>query len=95
MRADHLAGALDDDLRGVDLAVAEPSGIGFLPVGRSRVRQRVLPAEIIPVADVKAERDHVAAPRQFAQQPVGRRAGRAALRGEQLDDDRAAVGASR
>src|SRR4051794_22087567 len=46
MRADHLAGALDDDLRGVALTAAEPSGIGFLPVGRSRVRQRVLPAEI-------------------------------------------------
>ena len=58
-----------------------------LALGRLRRRERVLPAEIIPIVDVKAERDYVISARDFAEQRVGRRAGGAALRGEELDDD--------
>ena len=88
----HLAAAIDDHLRRVDLPAAELPRIDPLPVGRGLARERILPAEVVPVTDVKAERQDVALSRQLAQQRVGRRAGRAALRGEELDHDRPRIG---
>src|SRR5205085_74334 len=69
--------------------------IAALTLGRLRCRERVLPAELVPVIDVEAERDDIAAPRQLAEQRIGRRAGGTALRGEELDDRRAGFGRGR
>jgi hypothetical protein len=85
LRADHLARAVDDKLRRVDRG-AEEACIAALALGRLRCRERVFPAKLVPVIDVEAERDDIAAPRQLAEQSIGRRAGGAALGGEQLDD---------
>ena len=49
-------------------------------------RQRVLPAEIIPIIDRETERNQARVLAEVAEQLVGRRTGRAALAGEQLDD---------
>ena len=49
--AKHMRRAVDHDLRRVDFAVAARLRIGALPVGVAGDRQRVLPAEIIPVVD--------------------------------------------
>src|SRR5947207_7904062 len=87
LRADHLARAIDDELRRVG-GCAEEARIAALTLGRLRCRERALPAELVPVIDVEAERDDIAAPRQLAEQRIGRRAGGAALRSEELDDRR-------
>src|ERR1051325_3762112 len=94
LRADHLARAVDHKLRRVDRG-AEEACIAAWALGRLRCRERVLPAELVPVIDVEAERDDIAAPRQLAEQSIGRRAGGAALRGEQFDDGRAISGSGR
>ena len=84
--ADHLPCAVDDDLRRIDVAVAAHVRIGFLPRAEAGIRQRVLPAEIVPVVDRHAERDHAAIAGEIADDLVGWRARRTALRGEQFDD---------
>src|SRR5437016_11717801 len=88
LRADHFARSVDDELRRVG-GCAEEARIAALTLGRLRCRERILPAELVPVIDVEAERDDIAAPCQLAEQRIGRRAGGAALRGEELDDRRA------
>ena len=49
--AQHMRDAVDHDLRSVDRAIAACAGIGALTFGMARKRERVLPAEIIPVID--------------------------------------------
>ena len=78
--------AVDHRLRRVDLTIAARLGIGALAVGVAGHRQRVLPAEIVPIVDRKAQRDHRRITGVFADQLVGRWAGRAALAGEEFDD---------
>ena len=84
--AQHRCDAIDHDLRGVDLAVAACVGISALTIGVAVQRQRVLPAQIIPIVDGQAQRDQRRIARQLAEQLVGGRTGRAALAGEQFDD---------
>src|SRR5438067_13279291 len=75
LRADHLARSVDDQLRRVG-GCAEEARIAALTLGRLRCRERVLPAELVPVIDVEAERDDIsrAAPaRRAAHRPAGRR----------------------
>src|SRR5581483_5373890 len=67
----------------------EAAAIDGLAVGGRCKRERVLPAEAIPIGDVEGERQYVApALRELVQIGIGRRAGRATLRGEEFDDDR-------
>ena len=77
--------AVDDHLRGVDLPVAAGLGIGLLARREGRMGQRVLPAEIIPVIHREGQGDDVGLAREIGQNRIGRRAGGAALAGEQLD----------
>src|SRR5580704_16267710 len=80
--------AIDHHLRGIG-SVAETATVVVLALGCLSQRKRVLPAQPVPISDVKRERQHVvAAVRHLVQVGVGRRTGRAALRGEQLNDDR-------
>src|SRR5581483_7240299 len=58
--------------------------IGLLARGETRIGERILPAEIIPVVYRHAERDDRGILGEFADDLVGGRTGRAALRGEQL-----------
>src|SRR5258708_297303 len=53
---DDMHRSVDDDLRRVDLAIAAHLRIGFLARREARIRQRVLPAEIVPVIDRHAHR---------------------------------------
>jgi hypothetical protein len=69
--ADHMRRTIDDNLRRVDIAIAAHLGIGFLPCTEARVRQRVFPAEIIPIIDRQTERDNVRILGQLAENPVG------------------------
>ena len=78
--------AVDHGLRRIDLAVAARDGVFALQRGIAVQRERVLPAEIIPVVDRQAHGDQRGILRELAHQPVGRRTGRAALAGEQLHD---------
>ena len=68
------------------LVAALLMGIGFLPRGVAGIGERVLPPEIIPIVDGHADGDERRIGREFPQELVGRRAGRATLAGEQLDD---------
>ena len=92
--ADHMRRAVDDGLRRVDVAIAAHLRIGFLARAETRIRQRVLPAEIIPVIDRHAQRDDGRILGELANDLVGGRTGRASLRCEQLDH-RAGVGMGR
>jgi hypothetical protein len=83
--AQRMHRAVDHRLRGVDLAVAARLGVSALTVRMAGHRQRVFPAEIVPVVDGEAHHDHRRIARKFAHQLVGRRTRRAALAGEQLD----------
>ena len=56
-----------------------------------RIGERVAPAEIVPVVDGEGEGQDVAPLRHFRDVAVGRRAGGAALAGEELDDHRRAL----
>ena len=66
---------------GSDLAVLAP--------GRLGAGERVFPAEPVPVIDMEGQRQHFRSARQPGEQRIGRRTGRTALGGEQLDHDRA------
>ncbi len=79
------AEAVDDDLRRVG-AVAETAAIAGLAIGGGCKREWILPAEPIPISDVKGERQHVASlPHHLVEIGIRRRAGGAALRGEEFD----------
>src|SRR5579872_5341299 len=58
--ADRTGRAVNDDLLRVG-AVAEASAVNGLPIGRRLHRERILPAQPIPIGDVEGEREHVAA----------------------------------
>ena len=69
----------------VDLPVAARIGIAPLPGAEERMRQRVLPAEIVPVIDREGEGDEVRTVGELRQELVGGRAGGASLAGKKLD----------
>ena len=77
--------AVHDHLRREDLPVAAGMGIGLLALGEGLMGERVLPAEIIPVIDRKGERHDIRLAGEIGQQRIGRRAGGAALAGEQFE----------
>ena len=78
--------AVDDHLWRINFAVAARFGIGALAVGMTVQRERVFPAEIIPVIDGQAHRDQRRIARQLAEQFVGGGARGATLAGEKLDN---------
>src|SRR5258706_2394002 len=93
---------LQQHLRGVDgrraLHLPEP----VLPRGKFPLRERVFPADVVPVVDVKRKRHHLIGPEPSGEERrepmVRRRAGIAALRRIQLDQRRGmrpAVGRAR
>src|SRR5215813_2314526 len=95
--AHQLFTTVDDRLRRVDAVRAEDAAVVLLAFGRERQRCGILPSQLIPVGHVHPERNHLHArrrrlSRELAEDGVGRRAARTALRGEQLDDDRYAIG---
>src|SRR5215472_2339838 len=61
----RLTAPVDDHLRRVDALEAEYSGVPFLTGGCCRARERITPAEAVPIIDVESERQHVWPPRQF------------------------------
>lgn len=72
-----LAGVLhhpvDDELRGIDVTLAETPGIAPLPAGVFGKGERIVPAEVVPVVDVLGQSQQLGAFGKIAQQPVGRR----------------------
>jgi hypothetical protein len=52
------AGAVDHDLRGIG-DVAEAMAIAVLTRGRRFQRERVLPAEPVPIGDTERQRQHI------------------------------------
>src|SRR5512134_3821923 len=84
--ADRLAYAVEHGLRRINVAIAAKIRIALLPYGMRVKRERVAPAEIVPVIDGKAQRDETRVVRELAKQLVRLGAGRAALTGEQLND---------
>ena len=80
--------AIDDDLRRVDLGPAGVSGQQLLARRDLGAGKSVGPAQPVPVADVKSQRQQVGAGFQRRQPAVGRRAGAAALGGVELDHRR-------
>ncbi|MBR45414.1 MAG: hypothetical protein CMM31_02815 [Rhodospirillaceae bacterium] len=69
-------------MRREDVGQAELFGIGALARRRFRVREQVLPPEIVPIVDMEFEAENVVAfLQQFAEEGIRRRAGGAALRG--------------
>ena len=73
--ADHMRRTVDDHLRRVNVAIAARPRIGFLARAETGIGQRILPAEVIPIIDRHAQRDHVGIFREFANDLVGRRTG--------------------
>jgi hypothetical protein len=88
VRAHDIGAPVDHHLRRVDGAQAQRARIAALAPGEVGAGEGVLPADVVPVVDMEGKGDHVPALRQLAKERVGRRAGAAALRGEQLDHDR-------
>src|SRR5437867_3909098 len=87
--ADKLSRAVDHHLRRVRRVEVEGAHIHHLALRPQPRRKRIAPTEVIPVIDVKRERDHLPVLlRQLRDQSVRGRAARAALRREQLHDDR-------
>ena len=94
--ADELVGSVDDHLWRVDVVHVQALAVFVLPVGVLVRGKAVVPAVVVPVVDVLAEHDDLGAIDglflvELRQQSVGGRAARAALRGEQLYQDRRAV----
>ena len=83
--------AVDHHLGRVDVALGERAGVGALPLGGFPGREAVLPADVVPVVDVERQRHDVGPLRELAELGIGRGAGAAALRGEQLDGPRAGL----
>src|ERR1700674_1457593 len=85
LTADALRDTVDHHLRRIDLAVAAHRGIGLLALGMGVERERVAPAEIVPIVDRKRQHDQLLVAEKLAHETIGRRARRAALAGKQLD----------
>jgi hypothetical protein len=60
-------------------------GIGVLALRRLRQAEPVPPSEIVPIIDVKGERENVAALGQFGRVKLSGRTGAAAFRREEFD----------
>lgn len=85
-----------EELRRVDLVRSQCARVMAMRLRRCGTRERVLPAEPIPVVDVKGEGQHVSASRDEVEaEGLCRRARGAALRGEELDHHRPTRGESR
>ncbi len=78
---------VDAHLRCVDIPFAETGTIAPLPLDIFPRAEWILPADIVPVINVKLEREHIRTLCQLAEKRLRRRAGRTALTGEQFDDD--------
>src|SRR6185503_295764 len=68
--AERMHDAVDDNLRRVDLAVAARLRVGLLTHGMTVQRERVLPAEIIPIVDRQGERENRGVLAQLAEELV-------------------------
>jgi hypothetical protein len=88
IRADRLPTTVDDNLGRVDGGKIEKCCITVLALGRLAAGKRILPAEPIPVVDMERQCQHIGTAREFGQQRVGRRTGRATLGGKKLDQNR-------
>ena len=77
--------SVDDRLRRIDRAAAEGPHIGILALGVFLAAQRILPPQIVPVVDMVGERDDARPGGELGKKRICRRAGAAALAGEQLD----------
>ena len=60
--------------------------VTLLALGIDLARKRIGPTVIVPVIHMETQREDIRTPRQFTQQLVGARTGRAALGGEQFHD---------
>src|SRR5450432_4365972 len=73
--------------------------VPLLALGERRGRERITPAEIVPVVDMKRERKNLVGPepevRQVPDELVRRRTGAAPLRSEELDQYHAVPGGRR
>ena len=63
-----------DELRGVDVTLAEAPGILPLAAGIVGKGEGIVPAEIVPVVDVFGKGQQLGTLGKIAEQPVGRRA---------------------
>ncbi len=77
--ARSLEHAIDDHLRREDIGQAKAFGVGFLPPRIRRVRERVFPADIIPIIHMKGQSQNAWLFRQLGQIRVCRRANWATL----------------
>jgi len=71
VRADRLPLPVDDDLRRVNRCEMEERRVAVLTLGRLVAGIRVLPAEPVPVIDVKRQGQHIGTAREFGEQLVG------------------------
>ncbi len=84
----HFFAPVDDHLWRINHVAATAVGIGFLAFGKFGFCENIFPADVIPVIHMQRQRDHITAFGQFPQQSIRRWAGRTALAGKQLDNDR-------
>ena len=90
--AENVDAAAHHHLRRVDPPARDHRSVVLLAVGEERIRERILPAERVPVVDVLGEADHgrpgnglgAHEPRQNG---IRGRTARAAFGGKQLDED--------
>jgi hypothetical protein len=79
VRADCLPPAVDDNLRCVDGGKIQKRSVMLLALGRLTAGEGILPAQPIPVIDMKRQCQQTGTAREFGKQRVGRRTGRATL----------------
>ena len=89
-----MTGAIDDNLGGVDLPIAAGLGIELLALGEGILAERVLPTEIIPIGHRQRQRDQIGILRELDHERICRRAGGAALAGEELEQRLRLLGGS-
>src|SRR5690606_6618359 len=87
----HFGSTVDDGLRRIDHARIEGIAIGILPVGVFLIGKRVAPTHVIPVIDVKRQRQNIGIIGISGEVAVGLRAGFAALAGVKLQNGRLLV----
>ena len=90
--ADELGAAVDDHLWGVDATMGDDVGVVLLAKREIGGRERVGPAEVIPVVDMLFESDDFDAVEglvlaKFFEQRISGRTTGAALGSEKFDDD--------
>ncbi len=72
---DRLPSAVDHHLWRVDRWEAQKIGVAVLPPRRIGAGERVLPAEPVPVIDMKRQCQHIRPACEFGEQDIGGRAG--------------------